>query len=254
MSNTSPATTGTINVNYVVMSILNRLRSYSMRDYSFLEQIIIECYTSLNLFHINNTEVVYLRMSDAKTVDLPADYVDYRKIGIPINGKLRVLTHNESILLPRTFEDGEYVGNIGDNVDTRYSIYFADHFRNGQFVAGLYGVPGGSDYGYYRIDEEKRQIIFSGEIPRGEVVLEYVSSGVKLQGSTVIPRETLKTLQNYAFWQLIEHDSKVPMNEKERKKQQYEEALEELRFFQTSFTKDEYLRHVYKHTYQSIKR
>lgn len=254
MSLVAPKTAGVKTINYVVMSVLNRLRDYTMRDYSFLEQIIIEGYSELNLWHLDNIEVVYLRMSEAKTVDLPADYVDYCKIGIPINGKIKVLTNNENILLPRKFEDGTDVGNADETVSGDDGIFFIDHFRNGNFIAGLYGSTGGRDQAYYKIDRETRRIVFSGSVPRGEIVLEYISSGVNLQGSTLIPAEAIPALRAYALWQLIENDRKVPASEKERKKAAYEEEIEALRFFQTSFTADEYKKHVWKSTKQSIKR
>lgn len=255
MSTANPKTTGTTTITYVVMSVLNRLRDYSMRHYSYLEQIIIEGYTDLNLWHLDNIEVVYLRMSDAKTVDLPSDFVDWLKIGVPMAGKLRVLTNHKQILFPRTFADGAPVGNTDDaGGGISEAIYFTDHFRDGQFVGGLYGMPGGADQAFYRIDKETRTIIFSGSIPRAEIVLEYVSTGIKLQGTTVIPREAVSALRAWALWQLIEDDPKVSPTQKERKKEQYEEQLHALDFFQSAFTKDEYKRHVYKHSKQSTKR
>ncbi|MBU0651237.1 hypothetical protein KKC59_04940 [bacterium] len=223
-----------------------------MRNYSFLEQIVIEGFTELSLYHLSNVEVVYLRMSDAKTVSLPADFIDYLRIGIPINGKLQVLTNHDKILFPRTFEDGADVGNTDEGTGTT-AVYLTDHFSNGQFVGGLYGV-GGSDQAYYRIDRERRTIVFSGSIPRAEIVLEYISSGVKLQGTTIIPREAVPALRAYALWQLIENDPKVNMNQKERLKSQYEEQVEALRYFQSAFTADEYRRHLYKHSKQTPKR
>jgi len=255
MSLDNPKILGTTTINYVVMSVLNRLKDYSMRHYSFLEQIIIEGYSDLNLWHLDNIEVVYLRMSEAKTVDVPGDFVDWTKIGIPLHGKLRVLTNNKSILFPRTFADGAPVGNTDDTyAGISENIYFTDHYRDGQFVGGLYGMPGAADQAFYRFDRESRTIIFSGSIPRAEIVLEYISTGVKLQGTTVIPREAVSALRAFALWQLIENDSKVSGGEKERKKAQYEEQLHSLNFFQSAFTADEYRRHVYKHSRQSTKR
>ena len=254
MSLTTPKTQGTTSINYVVMSVLNRLKDYSMRHYSFLEQIIIEGYSELNLWHLDNIEVVYLRMSEAKTVDLPADFVDWTKIGVPMAGKIRVLTNHKKILLPRTFEDGAPVGNTDDSGTYIDSVYFSSHFRDGQFIGGLYGIPGGADSGFYRLDRETRTIIFSGSIPRAEIVLEYISTGVKLQGTTVIPREAIPALRTYALWQLIENDPKVGATQKERKKEQYEEQLHALDYFQSAFTADEYRRHVYKHSKQTPKR
>lgn len=252
MSLENPKTTGTTTILYVVKSVQNRLRKYTMREYKYLEQIIIECYTNLNIFHLNNIEVVYLRMSDAKTVDLPADFIDYTKIGIPINGKLKVLTKNQNILLPREFEDGEEVGNTDNSTSTdTSSIYFVGHFRHGRYVGGLYGAPGGRDQAYYRVDKEMRTIAFTGSVPRSEIVLEYISSGVKLSGQTIIPRECVGLLQNYAQWHyyLSNKDSRY-----REFKNEYYGDVEEIRAFQTMFTKDEYLQHVYKHSRQSPKR
>ncbi len=257
MSIANPKTAGTATITYIVMSVLNRLRDYSMRHYSFLEQIVIEGYTDLNLWHLNNIEVVYYKMSDAKSVPLPPDFVDYCKVGIPIGGKIRVITRNPNILLPRTYEDTdpeEEVGHTDADNTSSGAIFFVDHFRNGQFVAGLYGLPGGLDHTEWNIDWERRQLVFGGSIPRTEIVLEYISSGINLSGGTIIPREAAPALRQYALWQIIENDHKVSANEKERKKQQYEEQVEALRSFQSTFTIDDYKRSVWRSTHQSIKR
>ena len=75
MSNTVPKTPGLVTIRYVVMSILNRLQDYSLKQYKRLCQIAIEGYTEeLSTYHLaTNVEVVYLHMSTAKTVDMPAD-------------------------------------------------------------------------------------------------------------------------------------------------------------------------------------
>jgi hypothetical protein len=190
-----------------------------------------------------------------KSVSLPADFVDYVKLGIPINGKLRVLTQHDQILLPRTFEDGTPVGNTdSDNGDVIPSnaVFFSEHWRAGQYIGGLFGLPGGVDMAYYRIDKENRKIIFTGSVPRSEIVLEYISSGVKESGGTLVPREAVPALRTYVEWQMISMDmtgfmtgraqQKATMGEIQRRKQEHEEAVNMLRSFQSMFTIDEYKR------------
>jgi hypothetical protein len=252
MSLENPKILGTTTVRYVVKSILNRIQDYTMRHYKYIEQMIYEHYTDLNLWHLDNVEVVYLRMSDAKTVDLPPDYVDYLKIGVPINGKLKVLTRKDNILLPREFEDGEEVGNTDSTESSEdAAIFFTSHFKNGRYIGSLYGIPGGIDTAYYRIDREKRTIVFSGTVPRGEIVLEYISSGVKMTGSTVIPREVVSVLRNYGLWNyyLQKGDARWKVY-----KSEHDGDIEALIFFQTAFTVDEYKRMLYKTARQSPKR
>ena len=259
MSTAIPKLPALVTIRYVVMSTLNRLQDYSMRSYLRYLQIAIEGFTEeLALYHIDvGSEVVYLHMSAAKTVSLPADYIDYQKIGIPINGKLRVITKHDNLLLPRVFDDtGDAVGNADEalTTDSLSPIFFSDHFRNGQFIGGLYGLPGGIDTAYYRIDKETRQIIFSGSTTRSEIVLEYLSSGLKQDGSSLIPRECVAALRTYILWMKDENDPRVAYNAKERLKREHEETIEALRSFENAFTKDEYLRMIYSTTHQSVKR
>jgi len=263
MSNTTPKAAGMVTLRYVVMSVLNRLQDYSMKQYMRLMQIGIECFQEdLAMYHIDaGIDVVYLHMSTAKTVALPSDFIDYRKIGYPRNGKLQVITKNDNILLPRVFDDtGEYVGNltysgvaIGAG-ELSGIVFYQDHYRNGQFVGGLYGVPGGVDISSFRIDKENRQIIFSDDTPRSEVVMEYVTNGLKTDGSSLIPREVVPALRNYILWQKDECDPRVAYNAKERLKREYDQSIEALRSFENMFTAQEYRQMVYSTYTQSPKR
>jgi len=268
MSVISPKIAGLVSTRYVVMSVLNRMNTYDMKQYLRLMQIGIEGITELNLFHTKESiEVVYLHMSTAKTVQLPADYIDYRKIGFPDSGKLRVITKHDKLLLPRTYygsiiddvfveDTGDEVGNAdaGNEIGTTSGVYFIPHYHNGAFVGALYGLPGGIDTAYYRIDIEERQIIFSGSTPRSEIVLEYISTGQKSDGSSLIPREVVPALRTYILWQKDENDPRIAYNAKERLKTEHEEAVAALRSFNNSFTADEYLRMVWGSSIQSPKR
>lgn len=355
MSINTPKTSGLVTIRYVVMSVLNRLNDYSMKQYKRMTQICIEGYTELNMWHLGaGIEVVYLKMSSAKTIPLPSDFLDYVKIGYPLNGKLRVITRNDGILLPRTFSNtltqaaaqfvtdnaaaylvggivvtssgvdiiftaavagvdfagdttitnvlGDLAGTVahttanapgvkrvdtitltgtygsasilcdavtkvvstdsgeivGNNTTTEEglsnTLFFSDHFRNGIFVGGLYGLPGSIDSCYFRIDYENRQIVFSGETPRSEIVMEYMSTGVKESGGTLIPREAVPALRTYILWQMVESDQRVAYNERERRKREHEEAVEALRSFTNSFTADDYKRMVYSVSRQSPRR
>jgi hypothetical protein len=254
-----PKTNALVTIRYIVMSTLNRLNEYSMKSYKRMCQICIEGFSEdMAMFHIGNSlEVVYLHMSVAKTVNLPADFIDYTKIGYPINGKLKVITKHDQLLLPRVFDDtGVAIGNTTTTTadSSMNPIFFSDHFRNGIWVGGLYGMPGGVDDAYYRIDMERRQIIFGGSTPRSEIVLEYISTGLKPAGGSLIPRECVAPLRNYILWQRVENDPRVAMNEKQRRKGEYEESVEAMRSFKNAFTKDEYLQMIYSTSKQAPRR
>jgi len=259
MSLTSPKSSGLVTIRYVVMSVLNRLQDYSLKQYMRLSQIAIEGFSEeLSLFHLDTgMEVVYLHMSLAKTCALPSDYIKWNKIGYPINGQFKVITHSDSVLLPRVFDDtGDAIGHTTVNNSTALAgaIYFQDHYRNGQYVGGLYGMPGGIDVAGFRVDRENRQLVFSGETPRSEIVLEYISSGLKSGGGSLIPRECVAALRTYILWKKDENDPRIAYNAKVRLEDQHEKEIAALRSFNLSFTKDEYLQMVYGSYYQAPKR
>lgn len=253
MSLENPKTSAFITIRYVVMSILNRLRDYTMKDYRYLAQLVIEGFSDLNMYHLSNVEVVYLYMDEAKTVTVPADFIDWLKVGIPVNGKLHVLTRSKKMLKPRVFPDGANVGHTDEGVSV-VGAYFTDHFHEGIYITGLYGLTGGFNIGYYDYDRENRQFIFSGSIPRSEIVLEYISTGVKLTGSTVIPRQALDPLQRYVFWQRQVDDPRVPLSTKQYKEDLYDRAVQKLVDFESTPTMEEYKDALYRKIKQTVKR
>jgi hypothetical protein len=74
MSTAIPKTMAMVTLRYIVMSTLNRLGDYTLKSYKRMMQIAIEGFSEeMSLFHIGNSlEIVYLYMSTAKTVALPA--------------------------------------------------------------------------------------------------------------------------------------------------------------------------------------
>lgn len=252
MSLENPKTKGFVTIRYVVMSILNRLKDYTMKDYRHLAQLVIEGFSDLNMYHLSNVEVVYLYMDEAKTVTVPADFIDWLKVGVPMKGKLHVLTRKQNMLKPRVFPDGKVVGHTDTGGTSE--IYFTDHFRSGAYVQGLYGMTGGWNSAYYDYDRENRQFIFSGTIPRSEIVLEYISTGIKLTGSTVIPRQALEPLQRYVFWQRQVDDPRVPLSTKQYKEKLYDQAVQKLIDFESTPTMDEYKDALYRKIKQTVKR
>jgi hypothetical protein len=116
----------------------------------------------------------------------------------------------------QTLED-EIVGQ--KSLIPNYGYYFAMHFRNGQYVGEMYGLGGGFNAAYFRIDWERRQIAFDSEVPSDEIILEYKSSGIDPSGGTIVPRKTVAALIAYIHWQRIENNDKIAESKKARKQQ-----------------------------------
>lgn len=246
----SKDTPGIVSLNYIVNRVLMDRDDNSMRHYKKFLQYAIDGYTKLNLFSIETIRVAYLPINkNTKSADLPEDYILYTKIGYNNNGVVNTLSLNENLMLNRKGDDcGNPVndnreGCSEDPLPLSYSQYhYTPHYRNGQFVAELYGGRGSyNSAGFYRIDKARRKIVFNSEIAIDEVLLEYKSSGVSADGDTMVSREYVPTLVAYVHWQLKEYNDKTAQSEKMRLRQRYIDEEKAVRRLELGFTIEEFL-------------
>jgi len=244
-------------IRYVVMSYLNRKGQYTLSNYKRLEQIALEGLTELNLYDLETVEVAYLTMNEIGIIPFPSDMVDYTKVGIPSGGRIYTLTVNEDIIEPRYSKCGDEIFDPNHNkanLDTTGGYYFADHFRGNRYVGGLYGVSGGSNVAYVKIDRQRRQFLFEGNVPRSEIILEYISTGVKQDGSTMVPTEALEPLRRWIDMIVTENTPRASESAIARTTRAFEVALEKMRHFISLPTADEYRDKFYESLTQGIKR
>jgi len=248
-------TSAIVSLRYVVSSVLNE-KMEDDRNYERYLQLAIEGFTELNIGSTKNVEVTYKTVPEINMVDLPNDCIDITVLGRVQGNRIFTLTREDLIPLPRTEECGEstnpYKSKSVSDSDLIYT--FSDHYAYGNYVPALYGYSGGANDAYYRIDWERRKIILQGSVPGDEIVIEYISSGVNMSGSTQIPRQWVETLKRYVHWKSIEYDSTFPMGEKERKRNQYWDERRKAHAFEWSFTLDEYLDTKYAEYKQTPKR
>lgn len=159
-------------------------------------------------------------MSGQRYAELPDDFIDYYKIGICMCGYIINLDANDLICLapPKLDCCGEalaeqmnsIVGACESNGTGQYAFpaafsydqtwdYFP-YFKNGQFVAGMYGRGEGGYRAGYRIDFENRRIVFDKYLTHDEVILEYKSEGIN-NGNAIVPAGVEKTLAYGVHWQ-----------------------------------------------------
>jgi len=248
--------TSYLTLNQVVKSFMNEKNEQGLVNFERYLQMAIEGYSDIQIFNINSVEVAYLSVDpDTKIAKLPADYIAMSKIAVNVCGQLVTLTVNNDItpLRPETICSAP----IEDCTDCLSQInsgyYFSPFWYQGQYITTLYSVGGGFNFCYYKIDVANGRILFNGNVPHDEVILEYISSGVTA-GGTPIPRQAAQSLKAYLHWRSCEYDNRVPMNEKVRKEQLYNIELNALRRLEYSFTMSEFLDTFWSCTGQGIKR
>ena len=194
-------------LGYIVSSVQWKLWDFSDKNNLRWHQFVIEGYKKLKINYAQEVKVAYLQMNDANIIEYPADYVSYSKIAINACGNLWTLSLNKNMVLPRGQKCGYTIREVcncetdeGVSFDPpEDGIQFVGHWNNGLYVQNLFAAGGGFNIGYYRDDPEMRQFVFNPEMPKMQIILEYVSNGINYSGATLIPELAVDYLEQYVL-------------------------------------------------------
>jgi hypothetical protein len=169
-----------ISMKEIVAEALDEERK-SMRDF---DRFWIFGMRALELMHFNvsaEPKSVRLPVTPAKTVQLPADYVQWTKIGIMNNlGEVSDLKINNGLSILRD-NNPNRLSYLTPDVTTSFNLifgipFFLNYFDNGLYY-NLYGVGGGLiTYGDCKVDERTNTLVLDIHFQYSEVVLEYISA------------------------------------------------------------------------------
>lgn len=243
-----------ITIRQMVAFVQNKLKDYSDLAEERLTLIAIRLWQRMNMLHMPSTvEVVYLTPNEANIVNLPSDYVDYVLVGMEINGKIVTLSINERLISSRPPVCGEDVSSaFGTNSTALAQIPFIPHFYQGIYRPALYGIGGGFNRAYYKIDRAKGIIKIEGSLPKNELILQYVSSGIS--ANTIIPLHASFALEKGILYENMTEDPRIGAGRLEMKKREYDEAVMEMRDIELIPTLTEILDDFYVSLKQTTKR
>lgn len=211
------------NLNYVASLVQMDRGESSTHNRMKILQYCIDCYKEELRYKADTTvNVAYLTPNAVLNAPWPSDYEYYTKVAINTGRGYVTLSLNNDIPLIRKHDCGteEFDTTTVDICNLDPGIFtgqwmIAPHFRAGQYVGEMYAQGGGfNKAGYFRVDKERKQFQFSN-IPRTEIVLEYVADG-KTNGNTLINYMDVKPIRAYVKWMLVENDRKAPLGEKSR--------------------------------------
>jgi len=253
-----------VTLDYIVRNVLAQMEESSMRRYQTFLQYAVRGMRELTLQSGNSQalKIKHLPMLPNKAVNLPSDYVKYMKIGICVNGRVVTLGLDETLCLNDNYSEcGDPLEIAIENVNVPDYTYFsfgypfAGYYHNNQYVNSLFGLGGGfNSRGYFRVNLEMGQIQFASVVPHHDIVLEYISDGVNLDGTAIVPVEAVEYLIAFVFWKMKE--AKANSTEAEIARWRNEAAIKfrNVKHLNLSFTPAEYLDEYRKHLYQTPKR
>jgi hypothetical protein len=254
----TPKKNGLVTINYCVSRFLNEVGNYEPKpnEKKRYTQFAIDCFLDLNIMQPHSVKIAYLKVNEAYNAELPSDFVRHTKIAVNDGGgRFWTLTYDPSMIPATQYKNGELeVVKKQPKFEGIDRLFFSDHFANGNYIAGFYSQPGGFNDAYYNIDRERGVISLSNKIPKCELILEYISTGINTQTDVIVPIEAVPVIVAYIHKIWSHNAPNVPMNKQMQREDAYEREYSKLLTQRTMFTADEYLDMVYSTYHQGVKR
>lgn len=175
----------------------------SVHKYFRLWQIAFRGLSEMGLDFFYQIKSVKLPINANKTVNIPADYLQYSKVGvlnevgeiIPVryNNKLTLYADQSPDRIEKT-QDNTILDTLNNNSPIWYNYW------NGYMYGPVYGVPSGAPFvGSFKIDEHAGIILLNEDWAFEYLMLEYVASP-KQGEQYYLPIQFKEALISYLRW------------------------------------------------------
>lgn len=240
----------------------------------------IKGYREMNLLGLMPTmRTVSLPVNQAtRTARLPADYIDFYRIGVCCNGTFINLVYNSEICLspneiPELCCDTNTIQNNiscicnafnGQTITSENCGSCNDYggvwawptFLNGFWNYNIvnYGIGKGTYNGGYRINTDAHTIQFDSCVNAQTVTLEYKSNGFDIDGDAIVPEGAIPALNAYIHYQRCRF-SNDPMDRRDadRWKSEFITLSDDFNHRESALTKMDYLDVIRRYTFQAVK-
>jgi hypothetical protein len=242
-----------ISVDEIVRGIIHDdLGRDSLHSYDRLLGFALRGVKKIAFDAARGVKTVSIDLLPNKTIQLPDDYVDYVKIGIQQGDKVLTFTCNNDLALLRPTErDGETFNTPEDAPKIGEGVWFYNYF-DGTHTGRIYGYGSGRNpIGYFRVDREKCNIAFSGDVEASCIYMEYITNGLSCDCNTTIHPFFEETLIAWILWHY--HKSKDNISLARMEETRYKEELRLARRKFTGFTKKDLMETFRRHYKLSIK-
>lgn len=172
-------------------------------DYVNYYEHAADCVRELNVHAISSYTEVELEVSSLGVLSMPSDMLGLVGVGLVYKGQIWYFTQNQ------------YMRIMTDADDTMPTDY--------QSTWSSYGVKGGANIFYFRVDWDNRKIYIDGA--EGEdVLLQYTSSGLVASGATMVPAIANQSIDAYLRWAQGEIEGKS-INEQMKRHRHFEDQF-----------------------------
>lgn len=202
----------------------------SNNKYLKLYHLAFRCLDDLGLDFFYHIKSVKLPINANKTVTLPADFLQYNKLGV-LNGlgELVPLTYNEKLTTYNDLQSSRIADTSSPNFANFYSysspIFF--NYWNGDNYDNLYGVSYSGLYGGgFKIDRHNGVILLDASFGYSDLILEYTASPNEGEDQYV-PLQFREAIIAWLAWKdvaNVQSRSHMNLGDKQIRRHEYFEA------------------------------
>lgn len=224
-------------LNGIANSTLQRLRKPIHYKYQMLKTSS-DCLQELIYDTIQITNTVRLPLNEFFEAELPADYVDFIKVGVQVGQYSRPLVNKHTLnnlanFNPTTGAQINYP-NLSDDetVDDWFGLFQwwgVNINTHGENTGGYYGLGAGSEPDTFKIIEQRNVIQCNQNVGVDKIILEYISDGTFANSATRVPVYAQKTIEEYNIWQFKETSRSYGAQDAQLAKRLFERQHEILR-------------------------
>lgn len=237
-----------ITLDAIVKSVLLR-RGYSMHWYLQFLKYGSDCIRELSIRTLKKVSTKVLTVSANGTIDLPADYVAWVRVGF-LRGQY---------VVPLVQGKGSYfqLSHEGLSAEQTEKSWLSTWLNNtnewGEQMGGVYGYGAGAETDIFQEMKERGQIQVSKELAGRELVLDYISNPSTCDNITRVDVLAQATIEQYIVWQMKEHARHYGKNEAKDEERMYWNEERHLRARMNPLTEEDFLRMMRRGYKSSIK-
>lgn len=247
------------NLDAIVKSVLMN-RGYSIHWYLPVLKFASDCIRELAMDDMKIVNSVVLTLTAYQAAPIPTDYLDFIRIGVQNGEYLKPLIQNEGYNRMYNYGPGgnpqPWPAQPEGGMDLAvfgvpYISYYVNSYNSrGENIGGLYGFRTDGSPFTFDIIAERNEIQFDAAMGCGPIAMDYVSDGRTVGAASKIITYAEKTIEDYCYWQLDEHNRNLGDGHKERLFNKYVGSRTVLRGRMNDLTIDDYIS-IHRNTYNS---
>lgn len=220
----------------IVRSVLLQ-KGLPLHWYMQLLKYSSDCYRELAFDSLRAINTVELLIDQRmKAANLPCDYIDWVKIGIPEGQFVRPLVQRDTInrLTNYTAQGQPITYGVPNNQIQDFFFWpgywmYSNIDDLGENLGRMFGGTAGFQNNSFKVIPERGQIQFDETLAATVCVLEYISSGQAINNTTKIDLMSQACVEAYMDWKYKSHSKRFSAGEAEQAFQHYKIELRRFR-------------------------